>query len=300
MPGETKRIAALSLRGVGKRVLITGAAGMLGSDLVQACRELGLEPVPLARSELDITQTQALDATLAGAKAQVVVNCAAWTDVDGAEGSYAAALGVNGRGAGNVAAAAARYGAWTVHISSDYVFDGSKREPYVESDLTGPLCAYGRSKLEGEEAVARCAPGFHTIVRSSWLFGAGGPCFPATILRLARERDRLRVVEDQVGSPTFTGHLARGLAELCAAEERPVGIVHVAGTGACSWFDFATEIVAGAGLDCQVVPISTVEMPRPATRPAYSVLGTEREHEIPRLPNWQEGLADYLAVGVAS
>jgi dTDP-4-dehydrorhamnose reductase len=158
------------------------------------------------------------------------------------------------------------------------------------------LSAYGATKLAGEHRVAAAAPSAHTTVRSSWLFGAGGPCFPATIRRLAAERDELKVVDDQVGGPTFTGHLARALIEL--AHSRPLGIVHVAGGGSCSWFQFAREIVAATRADCQVQPCTTAEFPRPAPRPAYSVLGTERETEIPRLPDWREGLSDYLTAGV--
>jgi dTDP-4-dehydrorhamnose reductase len=237
--------------------------------------------------------------TLRAAGADVVVNCAAWTDVDGAERSPDEALAVNGSGAGNVARAAADSGAWTIHVSSDYVFDGAKREPYVESDAVGPVSAYGRSKLAGERAVADAAPERHTIVRSSWLFGTGGPCFPATILRLAGERDELLVVEDQVGCPTFTPHLARALVELGARDRRPVGVVHVAGGGRCSWFEFAREIVAGAGLACEVHPCTTAEMPRPARRPAYSVLRSKRGGEAPVLPDWREGLERYLTLARA-
>jgi dTDP-4-dehydrorhamnose reductase len=166
----------------------------------------------------------------------------------------------------------------------------------VESDPTGPASRYGASKLAGEVTVADCAPRHHTIVRTSWLFGTGGPCFPATILRAGAERDELTVVEDQVGCPTFTGHLADALVEL--AGRRVAGIVHVAADGQCSWYRFARAIVAAGGLGCAVVPGTTVELGRPAARPAYSVLGTERWSELPRLPHWTEGLAAYLASGV--
>jgi dTDP-4-dehydrorhamnose reductase len=274
------------------RFAITGAAGMLGQDLVAAAQNAGHEAVALPRAELDIADRAAVEAALGCAGVDVVVNCAAWTNVDGAETSVVDAMAVNGAGAGNVARAAAASGAWTVHISSDYVFDGSKRSPYVESDPVGPVSSYGRSKLAGEREVAAEAPDGHTIVRSSWLFGALGPCFPATILRLAGERDELKVVDDQVGCPTFTAHLAAALIGL--GESRPLGIVHVAGSGECSWYEFAREIVARAGVSCEVRPCSTAEMPRPATRPAYSVLRSERD--APVLPEWQRGLAEYMAV----
>jgi dTDP-4-dehydrorhamnose reductase len=274
--------------------VITGAAGMLGQDLVAAARSAGHEVLALPRAELDVADTAAVDEVVGAAHPDVVVNCAAWTNVDGAETSPEGAIAVNGAGAGNVARAAAASGAWTIHVSSDYVFDGAKRSPYLESDVVGPASSYGRSKLAGEREVAAEAPDRHTVVRSSWLFGAGGPCFPATILRLAAERDELMVVDDQVGCPTYTGHLAAALLDLATRPAPPVGIVHVAGGGECSWYEFAREIVAGSGLRCEVKPCTTAEMPRPATRPAYSVLRSERD--APVLPDWQRGLAEYMAL----
>ena len=275
---------------------ITGAAGMLGQDLVAAVQAAGHDAVALSRQALDITDAGAVADALGGeARVDVVVNCAAWTDVDGAERSPDEAQAVNGVGAGNVARSAATSSAWTIHISSDYVFDGAKRSPYVESDEVGPLSSYGRSKLAGERAVAAAAPTRHTIVRSSWLFGAGGPCFPATILRLAAERPELKVVDDQVGCPTFTGHLATALVDVGARTARPVGLLHLAGAGRCSWYEFAQEVVAGAEVTCEVQPCSTDEMPRPAARPAYSVLGSERGDDAPVLPHWRQGLSEYMA-----
>jgi len=278
------------------RFAITGAAGMLGQDVVAAARAAGHDPVGFARAELDVTDAAAVADAMRHARPDVVVNCAAWTNVDGAEQDEDGALAVNGVGAGNVARAATACAVWTIHISSDYVFDGAKRSPYVESDPVGPVSSYGRSKLAGERAVAGEAPESHTIVRSSWLFGAGGLCFPATILRLAEERDELKVVDDQVGCPTFTGHLAGALVGLAARRPPPVGIVHVAGGGACSWYEFAREIVASAGVSCEVRPCTTADMPRPATRPAYSVLRSERGAEVPSLPDWGEGLSEYMAL----
>jgi dTDP-4-dehydrorhamnose reductase len=267
---------------------------MLGQDVAVAAKRAGHDVLALARAELDVADGRAVADALRAARADAVINCAAWTDVDGAEPHTAEAAAVNGAGAGNVARAAAAVDAWTVHISSDYVFDGTQRSPYLESDPVGPLSSYGRSKLAGEREVAAAAPERHTIVRSSWLFGAGGACFPATILRLATERDELKVVDDQIGCPTFTGHLASALVELSARRRAPIGIVHVAGGGTCSWYDFAREIVASAGLDCRVRPCSTAEMPRPATRPSYSVLRSERGEEAPVLPDWRRGLTEYL------
>jgi len=279
------------------RLVITGAAGMLGQDLVAAARGAGHDALAMPRAQLDISDRGAVEAALSAAHADVVFNCAAWTDVDGAESSPEQALAVNGAGAGTVARAAAAAGAWTIHVSSDYVFDGAKRAPYMESDPVGPLSSYGRSKLAGEREVAAAAPERHTVVRSSWLFGAGGPCFPATILRLAGERDELKVVDDQIGCPTFTGHLAQALVELGTRGSLPVGILHVAGGGICSWYEFAREIVDGSGVSCEVQTCTTAEMPRPATRPAYSVLRSERD--APVLPDWRRGLAEYMALSRA-
>jgi dTDP-4-dehydrorhamnose reductase len=250
----------------------------------------GCQPLTASRAELDVTDPAAVRRTIAAARPDVVINCAAWTDVDGAESADEAALAVNGPGAGNVAAAARDAGAWTIQISSDYVFDGRKRGAYVESDAVGPLSAYGRSKLAGELAVAAVAPGQHTIVRTSWLFGANGRCFPKTMLRLAAERDHIDVVCDQVGCPTFTGHLADALVELAAA---PVaGILHVAAAGHCSWWEFAGAIVAASRHDCEVRRITADQYPSPAPRPANSVLATERG--APSLPPWTEGLRAFM------
>ncbi|HWE08083.1 MAG TPA: dTDP-4-dehydrorhamnose reductase [Solirubrobacteraceae bacterium] len=273
------------------RILITGAAGMLGNDVTRMADTAGHEPIALARSALDITDPAAVVAAVRSAAPDAVVNCAAWTDVDGAEEAFEDALAINGAGAGHVAAAAAAAGAWTIHVSSDYVFDGEKSEPYMESDPVAPVSAYGRSKLAGEQEVAVAAPDRHTIVRSSWLFGVHGRCFPKTILRLAEEREELAVVSDQIGCPTFTGHLAGALVAL--AENPLPGVLHVAGAGACSWFEFAAAIVAAAGSRCQVRPISTEQYPTPARRPAYSVLESERG--APQLAEWQQALREFLS-----
>lgn len=279
------------------RLLVTGAEGMLGRDVASAAAAAGYDLTALARADLDITDAAAVATAVKTAGPDVVLNCAAWTDVDGAEARAEAALAVNGPGAGHVARAAARAGAWVIHISSDYVFDGEKRTPYLESDPAGPRSQYGRGKLAGEVEVAGAAPERHTIVRSSWLFGAGGGCFPAAILRAGAEREQLTVVDDQVGCPTFTGHLAPALMAL--AEEPILGIVHIAGGGSCSWFDFAREIVRQADLDCEVVPGSTANLGRPAPRPAYSVLGSERDG-LAQLAHWRAGLEAFLAAGVPS
>ncbi|HVS29624.1 MAG TPA: dTDP-4-dehydrorhamnose reductase [Solirubrobacteraceae bacterium] len=273
---------------------MTGAAGMLGSDVVEAARAAGHDPVALSHSELDIADRPAVDSAITAARPDVAVNCAAWTDVDGAEGDPNGALAINAEGAGNVAAAAAAAGAATLHVSSDYVFDGAAKRPYVESDLTGPISYYGHSKLAGEHAVAAVDPR-HVIVRSSWLFGASGSNFVRTMLELAAERGDVTVVDDQHGCPTYTGQLAAALIELAgrATAGEAQGIYHVAGAGQCSWYDFAVEIFRQADLSCEVRRGRREDLRRPAPRPAFSVLGSERDGPV--LPAWQDGLSAYLA-----
>jgi dTDP-4-dehydrorhamnose reductase len=273
------------------RVLVTGAGGMLGSVVAAEAGRRGHDVVALARAELDVTDGPAVRAAIAAAAPDAVVHCAAWTDVDGAEADEAGATAVNEGGARHVAGAAAASGARLVHVSSDYVFDGAKGEPYEEADATGPLSAYGRSKLAGERAVA-AAGGAHAIVRTAWLFGAGGNNFVDTVLRLAQDRDELRVVDDQVGSPTWVGHLAPALVDL--AEAGREGVFHVTAAGSCSWFDLAAEAFARSAAGCRAVPTTSAEFPRPAPRPAWSVLGSTRP-DAPALPPWQEGLAAHLA-----
>ncbi len=278
------------------RLLVTGAAGMLGRDVVIAAEAAGHDVVALARGDLDITSAGAVRSAVQAARPDCVINCAAWTDVDGAETAEEMACAVNGTGAGAVAAAAAAFGAHTVHVSSDYVFDGTATEPYAESAPPAPATAYGRSKLAGERAVAEASPRT-AIVRSSWLFGVHGPNFVATMLRLAQERDEVPVVADQVGCPTFTGHLAGALVEV--AHRRLTGVLHVAGSGFCSWCELAQATFELSGADCQALPVGTAEFPRPAPRPAWSVLGSTRP-EAPVLPPWREGLAAYLQSPVLS
>jgi dTDP-4-dehydrorhamnose reductase len=279
------------------RIAITGAGGMLGTDVREAAAQNGLEVVPLSHAELDITDQDAVRRVLTEARPEVVLNLAAYTNVDGAERERETAFAVNAAGAGHVARAATECGAWTIHVSSDYVFDGTKTAPYIESDPTNPLSVYGASKLAGERRVAHEAPSSHTTVRSSWLFGLHGPCFPATMLRLASERDTLTVVDDQVGCPTFTPHLAAALLTIAsdpALRADLAGVVHVAAAEQCSWYQFARAIFAGAQLDTEVVPGLTVDLARPATRPAYSVMRSERGPRVPLLPDWREGLDAYM------
>ena len=273
------------------RVLVTGAGGMLGRDVTAACHARDHEVVALAHAALDITSPPAVEEALTHYRPEVVVNCAAFTDVDGAEDDEPGAMRLNDEGAALLAAAAGSVGAKVVYPSSDYVFDGSKREPYVESDFPSPLSAYGRSKLAGETSVAVANPR-HFIARSSWLFGLAGKNFVETMLRLAGEQSEVLVVSDQVGCPTYTRHLAEAIAELAEGEDW--GIHHVAASGSCSWFEFAQEIFDQAGSDCRVMAGTTEMLARPAPRPAYSVLASERDDAFV-LPEWRDGLRAYLS-----
>jgi dTDP-4-dehydrorhamnose reductase len=273
------------------KILVTGAAGMLGRDVMLAAGNAGHQVVGFGHAELDIGDAAAVSAKVEAERPGVVINCAAWTNVDGAEEAEEEATAINGAAAGNVAAAAAAVGASVVYVGSDYVFDGSKGAPYVETDQTAPLSAYGRSKLAGEEAT-RAANRRHFIVRSAWLFGTGGPNFVETMLRLAADHGEVLVVRDQVGSPTYTWHLAYGIVRLIEGVE--FGIHHMAAAGACSWYEFAREIFEQANVECKVMSATTEMLGRPAPRPAYSALASQREHPI-ELPSWQDGLAAYLA-----
>ncbi len=277
---------------------MAGCAGMLGRDVRRAGERAGHELVELTHADLDVTDEQAVFETVGRAAADALLNCSAWTDVDGAESSREAAFAVNAGGAGNLARAAAAQGIPLVHVSTDYVFDGAaprngagSPRPYVESDPTGPISAYGASKLAGEREVLSASPR-HTVVRTAWLFGVDGRNFADTMLRLADERDAVRVVTDQIGSPTWTGHLAPALLGLL--EREVSGLVHVAGGGAVSWNGFAQEIFRQAERRCRVEAVTTEAMPRPARRPEWSVLASERTDLLP-MPDWRDGLAGYLA-----
>ncbi len=214
----------------------------------------------------------------------LVLHAAAWTDVDGAEADPQGASAVNVGGTRNAAA----LGAPLVYFSTDYVFDGSKRSPYVESDAPNPLSAYGRSKSVGEAAAGEGS----WIVRSSWLFGPTGNNFVRTMLRLGPERQEVAVVDDQVGSPTYVGHLAAATRRVVQLDP---GIWHIAAEDQCTWAEFASAIFEEARIECRVRPISTAELGRPAPRPAYSVLRSERKG-APRLPHWRDGLRECLAL----
>ena len=262
-------------------VLVTGADGQLGAAL---CEEFGAETrvVPLTRAEWDVT----LPPPAGLPEVDVVLHAGAWTDVDGAESSPQDAAAVNVGGTQHAAELAAQHGASLVLFSTDYVFDGNKREPYVESDTPSPLSVYGRTKLQAEAAAGEDA----WVVRTSWLHGWTGSNFVRTMLRLGAERDEVAVVDDQRGSPTYVAHLAVAVRQLL---DLPCGLWHVSGGGDSTWAELAEATFAEAGIDCRVSRIATAELDRPAPRPSYSVLRSERP-DAPQLPHWRQGLQDCL------
>ena len=259
-----------------RRLLVTGAGGQLGAAL---CEEFASEQVvALGRGDWDVT----LPPPPGLPEAEIVLHAAAWTDVDRAEADPQGAAAVNVGGTHHVA----ELGAPVVLFSTDYVFDGRKRAPYLESDAPNPLSVYGRTKLQAEAAAGEEA----WVVRTSWLFGWASTNFVRTMLRLGAERDEVAVVDDQRGSPTYVGHLASAVRELLAL---PRGLWHLTAQGDCTWAEFAEAIFEEAGLACRVRRITTAELGRPARRPPYSVLRSERP-EAPRLPDWREGLRECL------
>lgn len=276
------------------RALVLGGAGMLGQAVVREGRRRGATTLGLSRTQADLCDRERLLYWAESFRPQVIVNCAAFTQVDACEERRDHAHGVNGRAVANAVEAARWVGARLLHVSSDYVFDGTGSEPYPEDAPTKPLSVYGSSKLLGEQEALRYDEA--TVVRASWLFGPGGPNFVATILRLLREgKTPLRVVDDQVGCPTYTPFLARALWDLASSDLR--GLVHYRNRDAVSWHGFALEIAQSSNMAAEVLPVPTSEFPRPAHRPAYSVLDVDRfEHTVGRrVEPWIAGLAAYLS-----
>jgi dTDP-4-dehydrorhamnose reductase len=270
------------------KILLTGAEGQLGRVIRSG---FGIHRVIAPReAELDIRDRCQVEAALEGTRPDLLLNAAAYTDVDGAESEPEAAFAVNAHAPEILAAATERRGIAMLHISTDYVFDGEAGRPYHECDATSPCCVYGRSKLEGEEAVRRANPR-HFIVRTSWLYAPEGRNFPRTMLDLA-ERSEVRVVSDQFGSPTFAPHLAAGLVELIGSGSW--GTYHLAGRGIASWYELTRALYRGRGIEKPVHPVSSSEFPRPARRPRFSALTTIQEPRI-LLPPWEEGLAAFVA-----
>lgn len=277
------------------RYLITGAAGMLGQDLQHALS--GRDVTAFGRSDLDVTDLDAVRTAVAGH--DVVINASAYTKVDDAESNEADAFAVNATGAQNLAIAASQIDAKLVQISTDYVFDGSATSPYDESTPLNPISAYGRTKAEGERLAVAANPHGTYIVRTAWLYGAGGPNFAKTMLRLARSHDTVSVVTDQLGQPTWTGDLARQIVELLDADAAP-GVYHATNSGEASWFDFTREIFQVVGLDpLRVEKTTSAQFVRPAPRPDYSVLGHDAwgRAGISPMRNWRAALSAAYSAG---
>jgi dTDP-4-dehydrorhamnose reductase len=272
------------------KVTILGASGLLGTELMREWQ--GDEVVGLNSRDVDIRDPDNLEEVVEKTRPEWIVLAAAYTNVDECESHPDLAFAVNRDGAVNVAKAARKTGAKLLFLSSDYVFDGKKTSPYETGDARNPQSVYGRSKAEAEVRLLEVLPDC-CIARTSWLFGTGGKCFPDTILKLAATRPALDVVDDQRGSPTYTVDLARAIITLCRNQAR--GIVHVTNARECSWFEFAREIVKGAGLTTEVRPVSSQQMARPAPRPAYSVLSSKslQQYGIV-MPTWQDALRRYL------
>ena len=272
------------------RVTIFGATGLLGKDLVRKWE--GDSVSPLSSRDADIRDAERVGTVVKQLSPDWIVLAAAFTNVDGCEKTPELAFAVNREGAVNVAKAAKAARARLLFLSSDYVFDGKKRTPYEASDKRNPQSVYGRSKAEAEGRLLELLPEC-CIVRTSWVFGTGGKCFPDTILKLAAERTAIDVVDDQRGSPTYTADLARTIIQLCRSNAE--GIVHVTNTGDCTWFEFAREIVGEAGLETEVRPVSSEKMARPAPRPEYSVLSPASLHARGiTMPSWQDALRRYI------
>ena len=272
------------------KATILGASGLLGQALMREWS--GDEVVGLSSRDVDIRDAECVRQAVDGIRPEWIVLSAAYTDVDGCEQNPDKAFAVNRDGAMNVAKAAAQIGARLLFLSSDYVFDGKKTSPYESNDPRNPQSVYGRSKAEAEVRLLDLTPDC-SIVRTSWLFGIGGKCFPDTILKLAATRPSLDVVNDQRGCPTYAADLARAIVQLC--RRGASGIVHVTNRGDCSWFEFAREIVRGAGLSTKVRPVTSQQMARPASRPAYSVLSAQSLESLGiAMPTWQDALQHYL------
>lgn len=278
------------------KVLITGARGQLGCDLEHNFLKIeGCQVVSFGREEMDVTQSTNVQELVAANTPDVVIHSAANTNVDGCELEPDSAYCVNAMGSRNIAVASEKVGAKLVYVSTDYVFDGTSQRPYTEFDKTNPISIYGKSKLAGERYVAGFSSKYF-IVRTSWLYGEHGNNFVKTMLRLAKEKTEFNVVDDQVGSPTYTKDLARFIAVLLRTDL--YGIYHATNTGSCSWFQFAKTIFQMSGLsNIKVNPITTSELNRPAPRPAYSVLDHYciRLEELPDLRSWQDAMQEYLS-----
>jgi dTDP-4-dehydrorhamnose reductase len=275
------------------RVVVTGAAGQLGQDVVKELARKNHEAIGIDREQLDITIEADVIKYISEVKPDMILHCAAFTNVDAAEENEEVAYQINAAGTEYLAKAAKQTGAKMLYISTDYVFDGTATEPYEVDQTTKPIGAYGRTKLAGEELLQKNLEDFF-IVRTAWVFGVYGQNFVKTMIRLGEERGEVGVVHDQVGSPTYTVDLARFMVELMETEK--YGIYHATNDGVCSWYEFAVEIFKQAGLNVKVNPLTTDQFPRPAARPKYSVLSKKKieEQGLTPLRNWKDALSAYL------
>lgn len=280
------------------RWLVTGAGGMLGRDLVVALRARGAEVIGPGRAVLDVRDRGRVATMVAGNRPDVVVNCAAWTAVDDAQTREDDAFAVNATGPVNLAAACADTGAVLIQVSTDYVFSGTGSQPYAEDDPAEPRTAYGRTKLAGERAVLTRLPETGYVVRTAWLYGAHGPNFVRTMIRLEHERNTVDVVDDQRGQPTWTADVAQRIADL-PGSGAPPGVYHATSSGETTWFGLARAVFAKLGADPgRVRPVDSSAMARPAPRPAYSVLGHGRWHGtgVEPIQDWRLALDQALPV----
>lgn len=277
------------------KILILGARGMLGQDLVPLL-SLNYEVIPRDIQDFDITDAERVKKEVLALKPQVVINAAAYTDVDGCESNKELAFSVNADGAGNIARACLLAQAKLIHLSTDYIFDGSLSRPYREHDQPAPLNIYGLSKLKGEIAIQESGAAY-LIIRTQWLYGAHGKNFVDTIIRLSRQEKELRVVNDQHGSPTYTKDLSWAIKVLM--EKDAQGIIHVANSGSCTWYEFAREILHQVGLNqIPIIPISSAELARPAPRPANSILDCHKFEKIigEKMRPWKDALKEYIKI----
>lgn len=274
------------------KVIVTGAGGQLGKDLVK-CLNLNHEVIGLDRSQLDITDDVQCRHLINLMKPDVIIHTAAFTAVDLAESNEDLAYSINAAGTRNIAVAAEQVGAKLCYISTDYVFDGTSTVPYKEYDNTNPQSVYGKSKRAGEQLIQTLSSKYF-IVRTSWVYGTQGNNFVKTMLKLANERDNLKVVDDQIGSPTYTVDLCNFLLEL--VQTKKYGVYHASNTGMCSWYEFAKAIFEESDIKINVIPCSTNEFPRPAPRPGYSLMDhlSIRTNGFNDLRNWREGLKGFL------
>lgn len=276
------------------RILVTGASGQLGQDVVLLLHESDHEVKACGRSELDIADQQQCEKVIGEYRPEAIIHCAAYTAVDAAEEDVDGAYRINASGTRNIAVAAEKVGSKLVYISTDYVFDGQADRPYREYDNTSPQTVYGESKRAGE-ILTQTLNSKYFIVRTSWVYGQYGGNFVKTMLKLGAEKDSLSVVHDQIGSPTYTVDLARFLLQLIQTEK--YGIYHASNSGHCSWHEFAQAIFETVGLQVNVLPVTTEQFPRPAKRPAYSVMDHTaiRANDLQDLPHWRDGLERFLA-----